>query len=595
MLSKPNTSFLIAPYLVPFLLSSAIFLVEAKPCIAQHAPVKISRVDDVIANWSKSQHLFVKGELGISDAQYEKLESWISSNAPNWTVVLMQNANQEYYAAEDGRRFRNADAVRFALGHRLNNQTDFGSLVHEKTGEPSGAVFVLFLAERKFSYYGSDVHDRRNLGESKWKGKLDREAVRAMRNGGRIIDAVKNTIKLIDGELARKIAREEAQAKKAKANQQRAIRERLREIENLKSRIEVIGEGAIGRVEEAARELKSKFPKASQSKLALPPVETWRVALQAQRKKLGDESVDVRKTQLALGNVEGQINRFLDAYAAHAAFEEMIVPVETRLDEIADDPSGAAGEISLEAYRLLDEARDGHAIGELNFADPIHKASEMVEQGKQAIRLEKKRVRQEAQRKSLIRKTIAGVASVLGAILLGVLWFLNARRRPALRQAHALFDKQARSVAVELEQVDQVVSRSEQVVGTPEAFADKKFAGQTLNLGTQTFEQVDGLRQMSAEAQRYLDSAQSLIHPSSPLAEAANMFSSTRYLKCVSHLSGSSLQVPNAVEKSGQQSNQSGPSLWMTFKEFSADLHERKSDVNSNVDLFGNSVDSVSQ
>ena len=145
MLSKPNTSFLIAPYLVPFLLSSAIFLVEAKPCIAQHAPVKISRVDDVIANWSKSQHLFVKGELGISDAQYEKLESWISSNAPNWTVVLMQNANQEYYAAEDGRRFRNADAVRFALGHRLNNQTDFGSLVHEKTGEPSGAVFVLSL------------------------------------------------------------------------------------------------------------------------------------------------------------------------------------------------------------------------------------------------------------------------------------------------------------------------------------------------------------------------------------------------------------------------------------------------------------------
>ena len=585
MLSKTLTSSLIAIAIV------IGFFASTSKCNGQRAPIKINRVDDVIANWSKSQHLFVKGQLGISDSQFQKLEAWISDNAPNWTVVLMQDANQEFYAAEDGRQFRNMEAVRFALGHRLNNQTDFGSITHEKTGEASGAVFVLFLKERKFSYYGSDVHDRRNLGESKWKGSLDREAVRAMRNGGRIIDAVKNTIKLIDGGLARKIAAEESQARQAEAKAERAIRERKREIENLKSRIARTDKHTVKRVEIAARELKSNFPKASHSKLALPPIEKWRNSLASQLKTLSAPDVNARKTKLAVDSVEAQINRFLDAYAAHAAFEEMITPVESRLDEIADDPSGAANEISREAYRLLDQARDGHAIGELEFSEPIHQASEKVKQGKEAIRLEHVRVREQAERKSLIQKTIGMVALVLGAITLGLLWFLNARRRPALRQAHALFDKRSRSVEGELEQVDQILTRSEQVIGTPESLAQKKFAGQTLMLGNSTHRDIEGLREMSSEAQRAIETAGALIHPSSPLAEATNMFSSARYRLCVDQLNGSSLQVP----RSDQTDAKSDSPGWVTFNEFFNELHNRKKTATSKIDTFENSVESVNQ
>ena len=567
------------------------FLALVPTCGAQQAPVKISRVDDVIENWSKSQHLFVKGELGISDSQFQKLETWIADNASNWTVVLMQNADQEYYAAQDGRRFSNMEAVRFALGHRLNNQTDFGSLTHEKTGEASGAVFVLFLKERKFSYYGSDVHDRRNLGESKWKGSLDREAVRAMRNGGRIIDAVKNTIKLIDGGLARKIAAEESRAKQAQAKAERAIREREREIENLKIRIATTDEQAIKRVENAARELKSNFPKAIHSKLALPPIEKWRTALDSQSKTLGTTDVNTRKTKLAVDNVESQINRFLDAYAAHAAFEEMITPVELRLDEIADEPSGVANEISREAYRLLDQARDGHAIGDLDFSEPIHQASELVKQGKEAIRLDRIRIRKQAERKSLVRKTIAIVASVLGVILLGLLWFLNVRRRPALRQAHALFDKRSRSIEGELAQVDEIVTRSEQVLGTPESLAQKKFTGQTLELGNSTHREIAGLKDMSSEVQRVIGTIETLIHPANPLAEAANMFSATRYQLCVNQLNDSSLQVP----RNEQTDAEPGPPEWVTFGEFFNELHERKLSATSRIDTFENSVESVNQ
>ena len=62
------------------------------------------------------------------------------------------------------------DAVEHALGHGLANQTDFGNLTNPKLGEQDGTVFVLFLKERKFSYYSSDAQDRRGLGQSRWIG-----------------------------------------------------------------------------------------------------------------------------------------------------------------------------------------------------------------------------------------------------------------------------------------------------------------------------------------------------------------------------------------------------------------------------------------
>ncbi|MFN9917573.1 MAG: hypothetical protein ACK53L_33620, partial [Pirellulaceae bacterium] len=90
----------------------------------------------------------------------------------------------------------------------MNNQTGFAGLLHPVTQERDAAVFVLFLRERKFSYYSSDAQDKRKLGKSRWIGDLDQPAIRAMRNGGRIVDAVKDTVRSIDDSLEAKIRSE---------------------------------------------------------------------------------------------------------------------------------------------------------------------------------------------------------------------------------------------------------------------------------------------------------------------------------------------------------------------------------------------------
>ncbi len=579
----------------------AVAMVTAIPLSAQEtdtsSAVKIDRIEDVIDNWSPEQHLFVKGEVGASPAQLAKLEQWLDTHGPHWTVVLMNNARDEYYVAPDGEKFRGMDAVEFSLAHRLANQTEFGELVHAKTGETSGAVFVLYLAEREFAYYSTDVYDRRGLGQSRWVGNLDREVIRAMRSGDRIIDAVRNTVSLIESRLEKQVDKEISDALRA---QERVRIERTRDIDNLKSLVHETETSMLSRVEESAREIRTKYPDALQSDLAQPPLEPWRAALMSLRKEAENpefltadlmRSQEFRDAKLGIQKIRVEINRFLDSYAVHRAFEDMVHPLEARLDAIADHPSGIASQASAEAYRLLDESRGGHDRGELGFAANIEQVLALIEQGEQAIAVEQIRIKQDADRKQLIRRTLVIVAMCLGVVLFLILWVLNMRRRSALRRAHALFEKRSKAVENEVAKIDELIAESETVIGSPESFAERNFQGQTLLLGNAAQHRIGNLKDMSVEALREIGSCYELLHPSNPIAEATNMFTTARYEHCINQLNGQTLQVPGRVDDRGVASEP----IWMSFDEFVSDAHERKKVLSLNLKSLGDSLKHVKE
>ncbi len=56
--------------------------------------VEVRSAEDVIAKWKPNQHLYVKGDLGISKPQLAKLEKWLDENGPHWTIVLMREAQR---------------------------------------------------------------------------------------------------------------------------------------------------------------------------------------------------------------------------------------------------------------------------------------------------------------------------------------------------------------------------------------------------------------------------------------------------------------------------------------------------------------------
>jgi hypothetical protein len=144
-----------------------------------------SDIAKVIQKWSPSQHLYVQGNLGLSQSQLMGLETWIHQKGPHWTVILMEDASLQRYTNREGRIETGMDAVELSVSD-LMEVGSFRSQVHPVTGEQDATVFLLFLKQRKFSYRASEAQNRRGLGQNRWIGKLDRPAFRAMRGGGRI-------------------------------------------------------------------------------------------------------------------------------------------------------------------------------------------------------------------------------------------------------------------------------------------------------------------------------------------------------------------------------------------------------------------------
>jgi hypothetical protein len=208
----------------------------------------VARGTDVLNVWRADQHLYVKGDIGVSPALLHDLEKWLDRNGTNWTILLAQNAAGESYTDATGATFTGMDAVENALGQGLPNRTAFGQLTEPLTGEPNAAYFILFLQERKFSYYGSTAQDRRALGEDQWQGNLDRPAIAAMRSGGRIIDAVKDTVGNINDRLTQKIRsdqrqreRQAAQAEEAKQRAQQRAETELASAQEALTRLAAAG------------------------------------------------------------------------------------------------------------------------------------------------------------------------------------------------------------------------------------------------------------------------------------------------------------------------------------------------------------------
>lgn len=193
------------------------------PAQAGSRPQRVRSAVGVVKLWSESQHLYVKGDIGVSDERLRELEKWLTANAPHWTVVLLESAEGERFTDAEGTSFEGIEAVKHALGKGLSNRTRFGSLKHPRTGEQDGAVFLLSLEERNLSYFASDAQDRRGLGEEHWVGKLDAAAIAAMRDGGRVVDAARDTITTIDTRLARAVSQEEA----AREQRRVSLRDRL--------------------------------------------------------------------------------------------------------------------------------------------------------------------------------------------------------------------------------------------------------------------------------------------------------------------------------------------------------------------------------
>jgi len=366
----------------------AIVLLAARSSYAQRGavesrPIAIDSVQDVVQTWSVETPLFIKGSIGVSEQQLAELKQWLRVNGPHWTVVLLSTAAGEVYEAPDGRQYADLDAVEYALGKGLSNQTAFGALENPVTHERDGSVFVLFLRERKFSYFSSDAQDRRAVGKSHWIGELDRPAFRAMTNGGRIVDAVKDTVKTINGRLNQAIQAETDAAKRAELEQSRAI-------EFLRSGM-VTATASIDDIEKKSKGFRAEHPSAT-GPLTIPPIVDWRKTLAGIGTELTPDRT--RANEQSLAKVADELARYLNAFAASADLEAQKKKLESRMQSLQGSPNEVANPFIEKSNSLLKAAREGSQNGQLNIADSIVQAERSLAQADQAVEQENRRLDQ---------------------------------------------------------------------------------------------------------------------------------------------------------------------------------------------------------
>ncbi len=560
----------------------------------QASVVPIRNAKDVVNQWTADQHLYVKGDVGVSRTQLDRLEEWLDENGPHWTVVLLQNAAGESYQAADGRRYQGMEAVEYALGHGLSNRTGFGELVAAETGESDGCVFVLFLEERKFSYFGSDAQDRRGLGESRWVGELDRNAFRAMRGGGRVADAVKDTVTLINSRLQETISREEQTRQQKQRELERAITESQIRLSAL--------EQDVGQVREHRGVLLSRFSDAS-GELSKPPVDDWLAEINEIRQQLNEETVYALSQKVT--SVGDRIAEYLNAYAEAETFETHVAKLEQRFNSLRSAPNNVAESMIAEAQQLIQDATVARAAGRFEFQKCLAKATRVLDEADAAVIAEQERLQRADARRALIRNTAIGTGILILGGLAGLAVVLNRRRKPARQLAYEAFAERKKSVDKEVQRVFDLFEHSGEILGSRKRIEERGYEGRTKELGHQTFDNVDDLIVMSKEVERVMSEADELIHPKGPVGRIINALSGSRYARGLGRITGKPLKfdrdqgLPLALDEAAapQPAVQDGTEppqfIEMTFDEVFERFRDRCERANVTIEQIESSFLSV--
>ncbi len=526
-------------------------LVPYNICVAQRESAgTITAFDDiqeVINKWSPERQLFVRGNIGVGDMQMRGLAEWLKANGPHWTVVLMNTA--------EGQRFKSQGRTYYRRRRGRNRAWPWP--------EQSNQLWTVGPSrDQRIGWYGvRHVLDRERvlllclrrarrarLGEAHWVGELDQPARRAMRSGGRIVDAVKDTVKTIDAKLKRAIESE----KNAKIQIEQ---QRLRQVAQVQGELADL-RVSVGEVEAASLEFVKEFPSAT-GPLAKPPTESWLEQISELEKKLSVETTSQVEQQHSI--LAGEISRYLNAYAARAGFKKEKEATITLVSSLDRSGSSQAQRAAAQARAMVTKGSEQLANGDLEFLETLANTESEIKLGQQALAEEQQRRRLAEMRTRWIQATALIILSTVGLVVIALLWLANRRRAATMHKATAQLASRMESIKVETDRLDKLFQRNEDILGSRENLQQRGYVGTTQQLAMRALDYVDDLFIMAKEVKRVVAEAQQLIDPSRPWQKLVNLFSASNYQTAIDHVTGAPLKftrltgIPLIVSRYGHR------------------------------------------
>jgi hypothetical protein len=506
----------------------------SKPAPAKATPIAVKSVSEIISDWTPEHQLYTRGNVGVDAKRLNDLALWLQQNAPHWLVVLIEDASNESYRTTN-QSFKGIDAVEVQLGTRLSNETDFGKLEHPRTKEPDGAVLVIMLKQRRVSYFASDAQDTRNLGESHWKGELDQPAILAMKSGGRIVDAVQNTIKNINQRLNQTIQSE--------VDRETAIaRSKQREV----SSFQVAASSAKLQLSEITSQ-RDRFRQAQPSatgSLASPPIDDWTSKIDAFLADVNEENV--RAIQTEFSKTKEEIDHYVHGYAEIEGLDANLARYDASIQRLAsaNEPKLAPSLIAID--KAIADAKRSAAQGDLDVERHLGELNSILEQASTELDTIQ---RTAAQRRAIwdwTRRITIGFLVAIAAGIALVLRVMNQRRIPIMNKAIHELARREEAIQKETDRTSRLFTRANDLLGSRERIEKRGYEGKTKELSLKILETVDNLFIISKEMRRVLELARNAIHPVHFKDRWRNRFSSELYAEGIALLNGKSLSFQEA-------------------------------------------------
>ncbi len=505
--------------------NSNIFAQARKSPGAERSPVRgsatyfpFSDVRQVIEKWKPNQHLYVQGGIGLSQSQLIGLESWIHQNGPHWTVILMEDASLQRYTNREGRIETGMDAVELSVSD-LMEVGSFRSQTHPITGEQDAAVFILYLKQRKFAYRASEAQTRRGLGQNRWIGKLDRPAYRAMRGGGRILDAVRDTITSINQPLSRAIVEEQKIAEQKRLQRQREIDEmlaRLGEVEN-----------KLATIQTSAASVKEAHPNST-ADMTNPDIASITEQMNAIKASLKKEDTPIGNVKKSTDSVDSASDDWINLYREYERFETSEKQLQQRKEQLQEDAGDLASELGdsfSDVQKMLADARGAYEVADSKFQNHLNSATYALEDATTKLQTLRAELAQKQARKTFIQRAIATIGSVFATLFAGLFLWLNRKRAPAKNRAKERLVQREKEVRDELHGMGDLLKRADVVIGDREAIARKGYQGKTKELSSKALDDIDQILVMSSSVDKVIDEAKQKIEPTSLWRKVTNWWS----------------------------------------------------------------------
>lgn len=444
----------------------------------QAAYVRASTLQEAVSNWRPETHLYVLGDVGLAEDALQELAGWIGDR--HWTVLLVQDATGHTYTDADGTPRSGEDAIEYGTGQGIPRRAGFSAQVHPRTGQPDGAIFTIVLAQRALFYTGSEAQDSRGLGEANFRSDLDQWAIAALRSGGDIAGAVRNTIVGIDSRLEQALGQEID-------NRRVFITEAASALILLEEKVVALHNeypGVTGPLSRIDTEGLRRELAAAEALLARSPEEAYQKAEEIRTRAAGQA---------------GQIHLYL-----HVG--EGLKTAGADLARLARRQGAAKAERELqEARRSVDALREQHAQGAVRDVQALEEAKAAVYR---------------AERRISFAETAANARRVLGRFLFFLLagmlvvagFKLNHRRRGVKREARELLDAWRTALDKKLEALlDELERRVARFVGPAGGEGRRPWEGETLRLAEGIRADVGSLYILWTSASGVLQEAEALI------------------------------------------------------------------------------------